>query len=453
LLAPIAASGDKLTITQSTPRCREALPSDELMVVAGPAQKPATPTLLPPCPNAVDLYAAGLEPDALVTVSFMGDEFRAMVPPGQTTFTFRIARLTAGGTVRIFQEKCGLKSDTMTIRVTTGDGPFFAPDLVEPLFGCARVVRAAAKPGTWLQVWGDRGTGPAPISDQVYATGSMRIYVTPYLSEKQDVWLASLECGSSSWTRSPSHEVQKTPDIGSPEIVVPLVDGAMTVTVDAIPGAWVDVYSLSSTPLKVERIGAGVVDPKGRAVPLWRPVTTKELIYVMQSLCDRTSRPSGMHRAIPAVTAFHLGLPIKRLSNQNHMKPLICLSATVVCRHSGGWEYTAELENQETEADCDFDLQFDLIGPSPAFGKPLQGQLSAAGDGSVTQIGYRIHGVPPKRSFAITGHFAGFQDPAYWQTVYEGAHRFDLTNVAWRDYKGTPEAPDTEDPPEKGTKK
>ena len=57
------------------------------------------------------------------------------------------------------------------------------------------------------------------------------------------------------------------------------------------------------------------------------------------------------------------------------MKPLTCLWANFVCRHDGSWHYTAELENEETEADVSFDLQFDLIGVSSPFGAVLKGQL------------------------------------------------------------------------------
>jgi hypothetical protein len=93
---------------------------------------------------------------------------------------------------------------------------------------------------------------------------------------------------------------------------------------------------------------------------------------------------------IPNTRAFYLGAPLKRLSNQSSsMKPLVCLWATVVCRHDGGWDYTSELENEETQADVSFDLQFDILAVSQPFGAPLSGSLSAAGNGPITKTGLR----------------------------------------------------------------
>jgi len=448
LTKPLAATGDKLEVTQALMGCAEWQPSDPLVIEVGPARKPGMPAILPPCQDSTDVYASNLEPGAVVTVSFMSEAFRAMVPHDKTSFVFRISRLAAGGTVTIVQEKCGLTSDPASIQAIPTSGPYVPPDVEEPLFACARAVRVRARPGTWLQVWGNRGPGPGPISEQVYSTGSSRIYVAPYLSDGQEVWLTSLECGATSWKQSPSHWVQPTPDIGPPHIAVPLVEGARAVTVDAIPGAFVHIYSFSSAsgPLKVELLGSGVVDPIGRSVFLWRALTTKELIYAVQFMCDQMSRSSAAHVPIPNVRAFYLGAPLKRLSNQSSsMKPLVCLWAIVVCRHDGGWEYTAELENQETEADVSFDLQFDILGVTPPFGAPLAGSLSAAGDGPITKTGLRIHGIPPKKQFARSGQYAGFQDPTYWAAVYAASHKFDLTNAAWRNYLPSPEEPDYED--------
>ncbi len=457
LTKPLSAAGDKLEITQALLGCQEWLPSDPLVVKVEPAHKPVTPVLYPPCQDSVDIYASNLEPGAIVTVSFMGDDYLAMVPQDATSFVFRITKLAAGGTVTIVQERCGLKSDPASIQVATSSGPYFPPDLEEPLYGCARAVRVRARPGTWLQVWANKSTGPGPISDQIYSRGSMRIYVSPYLVSGQEVWVASLSCGDTSWKRSPGHWVQPTPDVGPPQISEPLVEGNRSVRVEAIPGALVSIYSFGGQPLQVQLLGQGVVDPIGKHVFLWRGLTTKEIIYAVQFICDHMSRSSAAQVPIPNVRAFYLGAPLKRLSNQSSsMKPLVCLWATFVCRHDGGWEYNAELENQETEADVSFDLQFDMLAVTPPFGAPLAGSLSAAGDGPITKSGMRIHGIPPKKTFSRSGHFAGFQDPTYWATVYEASHKFDLTHVAWKNYMPTPEEPDYEDKEDNnqaGTKK
>jgi hypothetical protein len=134
---------------------------------------------------------------------------------------------------------------------------------------------------------------------------------------------------------------------------------------------------------------------------------------------------------------FSLGTRLQRMSRVNNPKPLICHTAVVTCRHDGRWEFTAHLENQETEADCSFDLQFDLVGVSRPFGAVLMGQLSAAGTGRVTKIGLRIQGVPPDKTFQTTGHFHGFQDPVYWEEILSASEKFDLI-PAWQSYLPTP---------------
>lgn len=446
LVKPLANTGDKLEITQALLGCAEWQRSDPLVITADPVTKPGTPTLFPPCEDSVDVYASNLEPGAVVTVTFMAEDFRAMVPPDQTSFVFRIAKIGAGGTVTLVQDKCGLKSDAASIQATTTSGPFVAPDLEEPLFACARAARVRAQPGTWLQVWGVTGTEPGPISDQVYCTGSTRIYVAPFLWGGQEVWLESLRCGTSGWKRAASHWVQPTPDIRAPAISVPLVERASSVTVDAIPGALVHVYSLSAKPFAVQLLGANVVDPLGKRVYLWRPLTTREVIYAVQYMCDKISEASAARVPIPSTCAFYLGAPLKRLSNQSAtMHPVVCQWATVICRHEGGWTFTAELENEESEADVSFDLQFDILGVSPPFGAPLPGELSASGNGPITKTGRRIHGTPPKRVFDTGGYFAAFEDPTYWAEVHEASAKFDLTHVAWKNYLSMPEAPEYED--------
>jgi hypothetical protein len=446
MLQPLNAAGDKLEITQALMGCREWQPSDPLQVRVDPASKPGTPLLYPPCAASSEVYAENLEPGAIVTLTFLSEDFRAMVPPDATSFVFRIARLTNGGKVTVVQEKCGLTSDAATISAVEAPGPGGLPDLEEPLYECARAVRTRARPGTWLQVWGDSGAGPGPISALVYSTGSQRIPVAPYLIKDQMVWMASLSCGDDRWKRAPAHRVQPAPDLDAPQFSEPLVEGARSVTVDAVPGALVQIYSLSANPIQVQLLGSGVVDPLGKRVFLWRALTTRELVYPVQFLCDRTSRPGATRVPIPNTCTFYLGAPLKRLSNQSAtMKPLVCLWATVVCNHDGSWKFTAELENEEEEADVSFDLQFDILGVNPPFGDALPGDLSAAGSGPLSKTGMRIKGIPPKDTFSDSGHFAAFRDPTYWAAVYEAGHKFNLINVAWRNYQPSPEEPDYED--------
>jgi hypothetical protein len=424
------------------PRCRERLASDPLHVNVAPAVKPGTPELLPPCADSVDVHVSNLERGARVTLTYRGQTYHGMAPPSASSFVFRLSPLAAGETITARQERCGIPSDEGSVTVPGVSMVFAAaPDLIDPLVGCARVVRATTIPGAWVQVWANGSGGATPISPATFATAdSTRIEVTPYLHEGQDVWLSYLLCGAAGWTDSRHHMVQATPDVRPAEIVVPLVDGATSVTIDGIPGAAVNVYAMTGLPIAVEHIGSGFVDPLVAAVAVTRPITQRDLVHAEQRLCSGRPGVGAFRTVLPAVRQFVLGAPLKRLSHRNDPKPLVCQLATVILRHNGSWEFTALVENQETEADCSFDLQFDLIGLSTPFGAVLPGDLSAKDSTS----GSAIHGIPSSRSFSRQDHFAGFRDPAYWEQVLGATHKFDLF-VAWNDYEPTPEEPDSAD--------
>jgi hypothetical protein len=463
LAEPIPSGGDELQITQDLIRCAEWRKSDPLIVHAGPAVQPKTPKLNPPCPDSYDVYASDLEPGAIATLTFDADTYRAMVPQDATAFVFRLTRLHSGGTVTLQQEKCALISGTASVQVPAPrSGSSALPDLEEPLLGCARAVRVRARPGTWLEVRAKRPTGDEPISEWTYcSTGSVQVFITSHLVAGDDIWLNSLQCGATAWRQNPNiHRVQATPDLIPPQITTQLVEGAWQVIVDAFPGAYVEIYAFTPAAASaLQMIGTGVVDPLLNAVPLWRPIALREIIYATQSLCGPPSRPSAARTAIPNTRTFYLPAPLKRLSNQSSsMKPLLCNAATMVCHHDGQWLYTAEFENQETEADCSFDLQFDLLGINPPFGASLPGALSAAGDGPVTEVGLRTMGTPSADSFtAPPGNYSQFRDPDYWGQVYNAAYKFDLTSVAWENYAPSPdegEYEDKDDDPKKpGTSK
>lgn len=452
LLEALDPKGDKLEVVQELTGCGRWEASDPLVVHVDPAKKPGTPVLTPPCNDAVDIHASGLEPGAVAKLTFAGETYHAMIPEGATSFVFRLAKMNAGATITLLQEKCRLSSDLASTQAhATGGGTYYPPDVEEPLYPCARAVRVRARPGTWVQVWGDAGAGPGPISNQVFCAGSTRIDVAPHLVKDQKVWLIALKCGDTAWTpNSNVHTVQPLPEqLSRPSIAEPLVEGAKSVLVEGVAGAFVQVWSFGGSPPIVERIGEGVIDPVGRRVFLSRQLTRKELAYVVQFLCGVASPPSAGQVPIPNLCAFYLGAPIKRMSHQSSsMLPLRCLSASFTCRHDGSWAYTAELENEETEADVSFELQFTLVGVTPPFGAPLRGDLSAAGTGPVTKTGMRIQGIPPKKQFIAPGHFAGFEDPTYWAQVCAASEKFEFAAVAWKNYAPSPEAPDTEDPPD-----
>ena len=121
-------------------------------------------------------------------------------------------------------------------------------------------------PGAWLQVWVRTPLGPMPISNQIFATkDSIRIHVVPYLNQGQEVWLSYLLCAGAAWVESPHHVVGAAPHLGPVNIILPPIENTSSVTVDAVPGAAVNVFAITGMPIKVELIGSGYVDRAGTA--------------------------------------------------------------------------------------------------------------------------------------------------------------------------------------------
>ena len=443
--SPLANQGDRLEITQAMDDCRERRPSDPLDVNVGPAGKPATPALMAPCADSVDVYVTGLEGGCLVKLTYKGKTYRGRVPPSATSSVFRLPKLTANETITAIQERCGLASDPGSTTVTGINFVVgFLPDLVEPLFDCARVVRARALPGAWLQVWTNTSAGPAPISTQVFATGdSVRIHIAPYLHEHQEVWLSYLLCGGT-WSDAPRHRVGPRPDLGPVNIVVPLIENATSVTVDGVPGAAINVFAVTGMPIKVELIGSGYVDPLVRHVGLNRLLTTRDLVYAEQWMCGERPGVGALRTVLPGVRHFSLVAPKPSLSKRNNPKPVVLQTANVTLRHNGAWQFTAFVENQETEADCSVDIQFRLSGVSTPFGLVLKADLSAKG----ATTGMALQGVPSSASLVEQKTFDGFKNPTYWEEVLGATGTFELIS-AWKDYGGYAEEPDYEDKDDK----
>ncbi|MGG5787935.1 hypothetical protein ACQ3VH_12785 [Bacillus pretiosus] len=436
---PLSANGDQLEVTQTMSKCHEHRPSDSLKITVEPVQKPDIPKITPPCENAIDVYTENLTPGALVRLTYMGDVYLAKVPQKATSFTFRIVPMQAGQTVSVEQEQCGLVSDLATVKIGGNGGK--GADLVEPLLHCARAVRILTKPGTWFQVWAEGSRGPGPISDQIFANqDSIQVLIAPYLHQNQNVWVSFLDCGANSWSSSVLHLVKPLhQDIVPVNITTPLVKGDSEVTVDGIPGSEINVYAIH--PILDEHLGSGIIDPLQKTVRLFRQLNEQDQVYAKESLCNWLSRPGPSKGVLPDLRVFHLEKSLQWLSQENNPKPLICSQANVTCRHDGGWEFNAYLENQETEADCSFDLKFSVNGISQPFEILLSGDLSASGNGSVTKIGMRTHGIPPAKTFSRTGHFDGFRNPLYWEEFLKASGKFEFLPPAWNNYQPLPDDP------------
>ena len=451
LAAPLATTGEHLLVTQAMPRCRQFQPSEPLKIEVAGQGKPPTPVAHPPCPDSTDVFVENLLPGASVFVKAGGEEFRAMVPPSATTFICRVRPMPQFSSVEIRQERCGLSSDPTTVSVKGKSGASApnAIDLADPLFQCARAVRVLdADAPCWIQVWMDDPLGPVPISPQVYTIkDSLQVPVSPHLIPDRDIWVSQRPCDGT-WARSRRrHRAGPFRDLPVVSIVVPVIEGATVVTVEAVPGASVSIFALNWDTWETSFIGSGVVDPKYNRVPLDRPATLREGLFAQQSLCAMTSPPGALSIVLPMIKVFTLAATLKRNSHLNNPKPVVCTTAKVTCRHDGGYMITASVENQETKADCIYlrvDFTADWPGP-PAFGANVEGALSAAGDGEVTEKGLRVQGFPPQAIFSHGGFFDAFRSPEYWAEFLGSTGRFALDMARFNDYHPPPEAPDSDD--------
>lgn len=445
LATPLETTGDRLLITQAMSRCRQFRPSDPLELTVTGLSKPSPPVTHEPCPDSSDVLVEQLLPGAMVFVKVGGEEYRAMVPPTATTFVCRVKPMIQYSSVEIRQERCGLSSDSVTVSVKgkSGVSPSNLIDLADPMYHCARAVRVVnVDPPCWIQVWMDDLLGPVPISAQIFTTkGSLQVPVSSYLIPDRDIWVSQRPCDGK-WKHSPRHRAGPFHDLPVVPIVVPVIEGATAVTVDALPGAAVSIYALNWDTWQSSFLGWGIVDPKHMRVPLFRPVTLREGLFAQQSLCAMTSRAGGLAMVKPAIHTFTLWAPLKRNSHVNNPKPVVCTAAQVTCRQDGGFVFTASAENLETKADCIYfrvDLTADWAGP-PRFGAAVEGVLSAAGDGEITEQGLRVQGVAPKNTFTRPGIFDAFRSPEYWAEFVGGTGKFALDMVRFNDYLPSPEA-------------
>ncbi|MFI6284796.1 hypothetical protein ACIBCM_08580 [Streptomyces sp. NPDC051018] len=218
-------------------------------------------------------------------------------------------------------------------------------------------------------------------------------------------------------------------------------------------GVWSDWYDLGTrrfpkhTPLAAlsrneDHMEVFAVDGNGRlATTWWYEGTWHDWSDLPPAL---VSVPDG-EIVFGSRREFTLGRPVQQISTGGMMEPLVCTEARVVCGSDGGWEFTAHLDNHETECDVSFELELNLTGTSRPFTFVLRGDLSAAGDGYATRVGSRIQGVPPSRTFRESGAFELLRDPAFWREVFKAGATFTLTRPAWKFW---PEGGDVEEPEE-----
>jgi hypothetical protein len=445
--------GGNLEVTQTIINVREWQPSPPLKIKFPPAQTPGIPNVPPLCAGTPAIYVSGLAPGALVTLTITPNggqsiDYKGLIPPDETDFSFEVPPVPLNAQVVVVQERCSLSSASTSVTVTEAE-VVSAAELAEPLYECARVVRAVKiHPGSRLRVWSRDSDGLVRnIGNVIRAEqDSEQIEITPFLAKDQTIWIEQFSCGGP-WLRSPDYGVKNAPPLQPPKIIVPPIAGDRSVVVDAIPGAWVEVFSQESDGYQ-QRIGAGFVDPVESKVPLWRPLR-QEAIYARQWFCGDLSRPGEVSPVSRGEITFTLSKPKKW---PVVTKEVVWDSGILTLHHDGSWIFTVAAENKDTKGDVDIDFQVSLaFAGLPKFGTVIALPLGSPGNDVGAQFGRINQGWTPANTKSRSGFFAEFLDANYWLEVLKTSAKFEWF-VAVTNYTSKPkDGKEDKDKPKKST--
>jgi len=456
LSKPLDSQGGYFEVTQRVADVGEWQPSPPLKIKFPSAKTPGIPNIPPLCAGTPAIYVSGLAPGALVTLTITTDggtilgqsvDYKGLIPPSETDFSFEVPPVPLNAQVSVVQERCSLISATTTVTVTEVE-TVSAAELAEPLYECARVVHAVkVHPGSRLRVWSRDSDGLVRMIGEVIRAeqDSEQIEITPYLTIGQAIWIEQFSCGGP-WLRSPDYGVKNAPLLQPPNIIVPPIAGDRSVTVDAIPGAWVEIFSQERDGYQ-QRIGAGFVDPVESKVPLWRSLR-QEAIYAQQWFCGDLSRPGKASPVFPGEITFTLSKPKKW---PVVTKEVVWDSGILILRHDGSWTFTVSAENKDTKGDVDVDFQVSLAftGP-PKFGTFIALPLGSPGNDVGAQYGRINQGWTPANTKSRSGFSTEFLEANYWLEVLKTSAKFEWGHVAVTNYSSKPKD-GKEDKPKKGT--
>jgi hypothetical protein len=457
LSKPLDSQGGYLEVTQKVADVGEWQPSPPLDIKFPPAKTPGIPNVPPLCAGTPAIYVSGLASGALVTLTITTDggtilgqsvDYKGLIPPTETDFVFEVPPVLLNAQVSVVQERCSLISAITTVTVTEVEA-VSAAELAEPLYECAGVVHAVkVHPGSRLRVWRRDSDGSVHmIKEVIRADQDSKQIEVDDLQIGQTFWIEQFSCGGP-WLRSSDYEVKNAPPLQIPKIVVPPIEGDRSVTVDAIPGAWVEVFSQESDGYQL-RIGKGFVDPVESKVPLQRSLKSGEAIYVRQSFCGEVSKYGEASPVSIGQRIFKLDLE-KPKKWPVVTKDVVWDSGILTVNHDGSWTFTVSAENKDTKGDVDIDFHVSLAFAVPRkFGTVIALPLGSPGNDVGAQYGRINQGWAPANSRSRSGFFAEFLDATYWLEVLKTSARFEWF-VAVKNYSSKPKD-SKENKPTKGT--
>jgi len=329
--APPLRQGTAVAV-QEMPRCKRKGQSVTLPVAA--AGTPAAPTVSQDlCPQTLRLTVSGLVPGGVLhverlvvqgsvsTESNVGD-LGIQYETQEVDLPTDLALTDPGGPVVIAlsQERCAGVSSVTRVAVAPVTGPSSPPKIVEPLFGCSRGIPiVGARPGALVQAF-DPGSG-TPLSDPVGVTQANMV-LTPWFPLQAGHKVQVRQRGCSADGNSQTASVKALPQpIPVPNIVTPIRPQASWIKVTSVlPGA--RLYLLVNNQLRPGSVDiyadAGVVPVTGA------PLAEKDVVFVLQKLCDQSSNPEGRGAS---VTRGNLKLTVTPSTVPRGTKSMVTVNA------------------------------------------------------------------------------------------------------------------------------
>lgn len=297
-VAPAVAVHETIKARQRYPECeQESLWS--VPVVADPLEPVPSPSVRDPlCTGTTNVTLCGLKTNARVRITVAphthhggfpqgGTVYEAMAPTdGCFDFPFAAPGLPAESAVYATQEMCGRESSpSNVVHVDPAPAALPTPAVHDPQFECATVHVGNLHPGTRVYVVSAKLGGLG--QEQVFGDEA-DVTVAPALRADDRIYAYATGCGPPS-TDSVEVPVQHLERLRPPLVAEPLYSCERTVTVvDAVPGAWVDVYV---DGLWRGRAKAGTDEVE---VPIAVGVLQEgELVTARQSLCEDVSGPGN----------------------------------------------------------------------------------------------------------------------------------------------------------------
>jgi len=439
LSKPFRAAGDRVSIRQAlSQRCHE-FPSDPREEKIAPARAPDPLNVAEPCVGAALVHVQNLRPGAKLRVEVPGSRpLDYVVPPGTTVWDVPVQPLPADKTVQVTMEICSFSTST-TVAIK-GDAPVPEPEMIPELYRCARAVSVKTTADTWLEVWGDAGSGPMQISSRVYAKHDIQaVSISPFLTVPEKVWARQMACGGA-WVDGPALGVKDHPRLKPVELQGPLVEGSRAVLpVNAIPGAHVIVWSTDKQGSFTEILAEKDVTHAGPAVGLKRPLTAQDVIWATQEMCSEGTSEGTHYSVIPGVMRFFLPAVKRQLSSVSNGDAVLH-SAMFEGRFYGGyWSLTVDFENTVVGYDCSAIIGVDLNLPSPLiFGAYVD--VDRAANGSLPE-GMASKGYPVHHTTIKHGQSSLLENPAFWKEVLGATAAWKMV-ATWRNYISGLDKPD-----------